>query len=260
VCDAFSSGIILTITAFFRVQKAFKVRLQPNQKQQTQINKTIGCARFVYNRFLHLRKELYETEKKTLTYNGCSQQLTQLKKELSWLTEVDKFALQNSLKNLETAYKNFFEGIKKLNRVVGYPKFKKKHGFKQSYKTNFTNNNIEVREQYLKLPKLGLVKFNKSRTRRGDLRAANRESVQEITGKLINVTVSRTKNGHYMASILCETEIEKYPDSVKELGLDLGLKSYLIKHTGEEIENPKYYKKHLRKLRCAHKNLSRRKR
>ncbi|WP_219907548.1 RNA-guided endonuclease TnpB family protein [Aphanothece hegewaldii] len=223
------------------MQKAFKVRLQPNQKQQTQINKTMGCARFVYNRFLALRKELYETEKKTLNYNGCSQQLTLLKKELTWLGEVDKFALQNSLKNLETAYKNFFEGLKKTAKKIGFPKFKKKHGFKQSYKTNFTNNNIEIKEQYLKLPKLGWVKFNKS---------------QEITGKLINVTVSHTKDGHYMASILCETEIDKHPDSTKELGLDLGLKSYVITHTGEEIENPKYYRKHLKKLKKAHKNLS----
>lgn len=225
-----------------RVQKAFKVRLQPNQKQQTQINKTIGCARFVYNRFLALRKELYETEKKTLNYNGCSQQLTMLKKELTWLAEVDKFALQNSLKNLETSYKNFFESLKRTSKRIGFPKFKKKHGFKQSYKTNFTNNNIEVREQYLKLPKLGWVKFNKS---------------QEITGKLVNVTVSRTKDGHYMASILCETEIDKYPDSSKELGLDLGIKSYLVTSSGEEIENPKYYKKYLKKLKKAHKNLSR---
>lgn len=224
------------------MQKAFKVRLQPNQKQQTQINKTIGCARFVYNRFLALRKELYETEKKNLNYNGCSQQLTLLKKELTWLAEVDKFALQNSLKNLETSYKNFFESLKKSAKKVGFPKFKKKHGFKQSYKTNFTNNNIEVREHYIKLPKLGWVKFHKS---------------QEITGKLVNVTVSLTKNGHYMASILCETEIDKYPDSSKELGLDLGIKSYLVTSLREEINNPKYYKKHLKKLKKAHKNLSR---
>lgn len=133
------------------MQKAYKIRLQPNQKQQIQINKTIGCARFVYNRFLALRKELYQTVEKTLNYNGCSQQLTLLKREIKWLAEVDKFALQNSLKNLETAYKNFFEGLNTTTKKkVGFPKFKKKHGFKQSYKTNFTNNNIEVRENYLK--------------------------------------------------------------------------------------------------------------
>ncbi len=168
------------------VQKAYKVRLQPNQKQQTQINQTMGCVRFVYNRFLALRKELYEIDKKTLNYNGCSQQLTVLKKEIKWLAEVDKFALQNSLKNLEMAYKNFFAFLK-CQKKVGFPKFKKKHDFKQTYKTNFTNNNIEFRENYLKLPKLGWVKFNKS---------------QEIEGKLVNITISRTKDGHVLA-IFC---------------------------------------------------------
>jgi putative transposase len=75
------------------VQKAFKITLIPTHNQQVLINKTIGCARFVYNRFLALRKELYNTEKKALNYNACSQQLTLLKKEISWLKEVDKFAL-----------------------------------------------------------------------------------------------------------------------------------------------------------------------
>jgi len=95
------------------VQKAFKVTLIPSHNQEVLINKTIGCARFVYNRFLALKKEVYSTEEKTLNYNACSQKLTLLKKEIEWLTEVDKFALQNSLKNLETAYKNFFTDLKK---------------------------------------------------------------------------------------------------------------------------------------------------
>jgi len=224
-----------------QVQKAYKIRLQPNQAQQVQINKTIGCARFVYNHFLALKNLHYQTEKKSISYNSCSSQLTQLKKELTWLSEVDKFALQNSLKNLETAYKNFFIGLKSTKKV-GFPKFKKKHISRQSYRTNFTNNNIEVRENYLKLPKLGWVKFNLS---------------QEIEGKLISVTISRTKDGHYMASILCDVEIEKYPDSSKEIGIDLGLKSYLITSNGLEIDNPKHQRKHLNKLKKAHKNLSR---
>ena len=115
-----------------KVQKAFKVTLIPSHNQEVLIHKTIGCARFVYNRFLALRKELYDTEKKTLNYNGCSQQLTLLKKEIDWLREVDKFALQNSLKNLDTAYKNFFADLKKVKskKGVGFPKFKKKYGCK----------------------------------------------------------------------------------------------------------------------------------
>ncbi|MHC5598712.1 MAG: helix-turn-helix domain-containing protein [Nostoc sp.] len=90
------------------MQKAFQFTLIPSHNQEVLIKKTIGCARFVYNRFLALKKELYNTEQKTLNYNACSQHLTLLKQEIEWLKEVDKFALQNSLNNLETAYKNFF--------------------------------------------------------------------------------------------------------------------------------------------------------
>jgi putative transposase len=227
-----------------KVQKAFKVTLIPNRTQSALINRTVGCVRFVYNRFLALRKEVYETDKTTLNYNECSQKLTLLKKEIEWLKEVDKFALQNSLKALETAYKNFFTDLKKPKnqRHFGFPKFKKKNLVKQSYKTNFTNGNIRVRDNYLKLPKLGWIRFHKS---------------QELTGKLINVTVCRTKTGKYIASVLCETGIEKYPQVNQNIGLDLGIKSYLVTNLGEVVDNPKYYRTQKRKLRKAHKKLSR---
>jgi putative transposase len=226
------------------MQKAFKVTLIPNHNQEVLINKSIGCARFVYNHFLALKQEFYKTEQKTLNYNACSQLLTLLKKEIEWLQEVDKFALQNSLKNLETAYKNFFADLKKVKgkKGVGFPKFKKKHGCKQSYKTNLTNNNIQVIENRLKLPKLGWVKFHKS---------------QDIVGKLVNVTITRTSSGKYIASILCETEIQKHPQVIQNIGLDLGIKSYLVTSNNETVDNPKYYRTQKRKLRSCHKQLSR---
>ncbi|NJM87737.1 MAG: IS200/IS605 family element transposase accessory protein TnpB [Hydrococcus sp. RU_2_2] len=226
------------------VQKAFKVTLIPSRNQFVLINKTIGCARFVYNRFLARCKELYDSEQKTLNFFGCSRELTQLKKEIEWLKEVDKFALQNALKNLETAYKNFFADLKKPSskRRFGFPQFKRKHSFKQSYKTNFTNGNIQVRENYLKLPKLSWVRYHKS---------------QEIKGTIVNVTVTRTKIGKYIASILYETEIEKHSDVDKNIGLDLGIKSYLVTSESEEVENPKYYRQTLRRFRKANKKLSR---
>ncbi|MHC5611886.1 MAG: RNA-guided endonuclease TnpB family protein [Nostoc sp.] len=226
------------------MQKAFKVTLIPNHNQEILINKSIGCARFVYNHFLALKQELYQTEQKTLNYNACSQRLTLLKKEIEWLQEVDKFALQNSLRNLETAYKNFFADLKKVkgNKGVGFPKFKKKHGCKQSYKTNLTNGNIQTIENRLKLPKMGWVKFHNS---------------QNITGTIINVTVTRTSSGKYIASILCETEIEKHPTVTQNIGLDLGIKSYLVTSNGEVVDNPKYYRTQKRKLRKAHKERNR---
>ncbi|MBD2386251.1 RNA-guided endonuclease TnpB family protein, partial [Cylindrospermum sp. FACHB-282] len=190
------------------MQKAFKVTLTPNHKQEVLINKSIGCARFVYNHFLALKQELYLNRSKTLNYNACSQRLTLLKKEVEWLQEVDKFALQNSLRNLETAYKNFFADLKKVKgrKNLGFPKFKKKHASKQSYKTNLTNGNIQIIQNRLKLPKMGWVRFHKS---------------QDITGRIINVTVTRTSSGKYIASILCETEIEKHFQVAQNIGLDL---------------------------------------
>ena len=226
------------------MQKAFKVTLIPNRNQEVLINKSIGCARFVYNHFLALKQELYQTKQKTLTYNACSQRLTLLKKEVAWLQEVDKFALQNSLRNLEIAYKNFFADLKKVKgrKNVGFPKFKKKHGCKQSYKTNLTNGNIQILQNRLKLPYMGWVRFHKS---------------QDITGTIINVTVTRTSSGKYIASILCETEIGKYPTVTQNVGLDLGIKSYLVTSDGEFADNPKYYKTQKNKLRKAHNKLSR---
>lgn len=223
------------------MQKAFKVTLAPNRSQILQIHRTVGCARFVYNHFLARRKEVYDTTKQTLGYNACSAELTGLKKELMWLKEVDKFALQNALKNLDTAYRNFFDGLTGKRPRMGFPGFKKRHGPKQAYRTNLTNNNIQLAENRLKLPKLGWVKFHKS---------------QEVTGRILNVTVTVTKAGRYVASILCETEVNPYPAVDTAVGLDLGLKSYLTTSDAVTVENPKYYRARQRKLRRAHKKLS----
>lgn len=224
------------------MQKAFKVTLAPNRVQIAQIHRTVGCARFVYNHYLARRKEVYDATKQTLGYNACSAELTGLKKELTWLKEVDKFALQNALKNLNTAYKNFFDGLSGKRPRMGFPGFKKRHGPKQSYRTNLTNNNIQLIENRLKLPKLGWVKFRKS---------------QEVTGRILNVTVTVTKAGRYVASILCETEVTPYPAVDAAVGLDLGLKSYLTTSDAVTVENPKYYRAKQRKLKRAHKKLSR---
>lgn len=100
--------------------KAYKFRVYPNKEQQLLFAKTFGCARFVYNYYLHKKIELYKSSKEGLSYNKCSADLTQLKKELMWLKEVDKWSLQNSLKNLDSAYQKFFK------EHSGFPKFKSK--------------------------------------------------------------------------------------------------------------------------------------
>jgi putative transposase len=208
------------------------VRLYPTQKQKIQFSKTFGCSRWVYNHFLAQRIEAYQTEKHTLNYNQCSTILTKLKEETEtkWLAEVDKFALQNSLRNLDAAFVNFFEGR------FGFPKFKSKHKSKQSYQTNSTNDNIRLDRNHhlLKLPKIGWVEYG--------------VDGREIPDSIVNVTVSKTSSGKYFASILCEATIEILTLSDKEVGIDLGLKKFAILSNDEVIENPKYYVKAQKKL------------
>lgn len=134
------------------MEKAYRYRIYPNKTQQELIQKTFGCCRFIYNYFLDLRIKEYEQNGKTLNYYDTSKMLTELKKEYEWLREPDKDSLQKSLKDLDTAYKNFF----KLH--FGYPKFKSKKNRYKSYSTNCTNNNIKFLDKHIQLPKLGKVK------------------------------------------------------------------------------------------------------
>lgn len=119
--------------------KAYKYRLYPNREQEVLIQKTFGCCRFVYNHTLAYRKELYETKKISINRIDCNNWKNKtLKVNYEWLKEVDKFALDNAIINMDSAYQKFFK------EHAGYPKFKSKRDNKKSYKTNYTNGNIEV--------------------------------------------------------------------------------------------------------------------
>ena len=228
------------------VEKAFKFRLYPDENQKIQLAKTFGSCRFVYNNYLAKRIELYKTEQKSMNYNACSADLTTLKKEKEWLKEIDKFALQNSLKDLDRAYQNFFREIKNGNKDQGFPKFKSKHNHEcSSYRTTVTNNNIRIEDNLIKLPKLGLVKFVKSR---------------EIQGRILNCTITKTCSGKYFVSVCCtDVEIVKFENNKNIVGLDLGLKEFAITSYGEIIDNPKYLSKLENKLKKTQRKLSKKK-
>jgi putative transposase len=139
------------------MHKAYKFRIYPNKEQTILIHKTFGCARFVFNHFLERWNKTYEETGKGLTRKICSSQLTQLKEEFEWLKEVDAHAL----KHLDYAFKRFF---KKQN---DRPRFKSKKNPVQSYTTNIEKKNqlpeVSIVGNKIKLPKLGWVKFAKSR-------------------------------------------------------------------------------------------------
>lgn len=218
--------------------KAYKFRIYPTEEQKILIAKTIGCSRFVFNHFLAEWNDTYKATGKGLTYNSCSSQLTQLKKELVWLKEVDSIAIQSSLKNLADAYSRFF---KKQNDA---PRFKSKKNKVQSYTTKHTNGNIAIEGNKIKLPKLGLVRFAKSR---------------EVHGRILNATVRRNPSGKYFVSILVETEVQPLEKTGSFVGIDVGLKDFAILSDGTKYENPKWLRKLEDKLAKEQRILSRRK-
>lgn len=219
------------------INKAYKFRIYPNKEQATLINKTIGCSRFIYNYFLNMWNTEYLNTGKGLTYSKCNKKLTSIKKDYIWLKEVDSTGLQNSLRNLADSYNRFFNGQNDK------PIFKSKKNPVQSYTSQFVNNNIEILDNKIKLPKLGLVKFLNSK---------------KLEGRIINATIRRNPSGKYFVSILCEVDIQPLPKTNKSVGIDVGLKTFAtFSNDMPDVPNPKYLRKYEKQLARLQRNLSR---
>jgi putative transposase len=237
------------------VKKAFKFRIFPNQKQIDLINKTIGCSRFVFNYFLakQKQKDVYWYIVEEMVQNGqlpsnnwkgeffnkydSIKAVRQLKEHYPFLKEVDSISLQKSVENLADSYQRYY---KKQNKA---PKYKSKKNKVQSYITKQTNGNIAVLDKHIKLPKLGLVRFAKSR---------------QVEGRIINATIRRNPSGKYFVSILAEVEVAQLPKTNSSTGVDLGLKDFAILSDGTKYKNNRYFKSLEQKLAKAQRVLSRR--
>lgn len=219
--------------------KTYKYRLYPNKKQTEQIQKTFGCCRFVYNQVLNYRINLYENEKKSINKFDCNNYKNKvLKEKYPWLKEVDKFALENAIFNMDSAFQKFFK------EHSGFPKFKSKHNHKKSYKTNFSNNiRISFENNKIKLPKLNWVKVKFHRT---------------FSGKIKSAVISQNSSGKYYVSILIETENEStfLPSTNSSIGIDLGIKNLIITSNGDKFDNIYIIKKYEKKLAKEQRKLS----
>ena len=219
------------------MEKAFLYRIYPNKQQKEIIAKTFGSCRFVYNKYLAMRIDKYKESKESLSYIQCANDMKQLKSELEWLKEVDSTSLQSSLRDLDMAYQKFFK------EHSGFPKFKSKKDNHKSYKSKFTNGNIQYLDKYIKLPKLGYVKTK------------NKLVPQ---GRIVNATISQEPSGKYYVSLCCVDVPEKeYKTTGKTIGIDLGIKEFAITSDGEMIPNPKYLAKQQQKLTKLQRELSR---
>ena len=224
--------------------KAYKYRIYPNKQQEELIQKTFGCCRFVYNQTLAYRKNLYETEKKSMSKFDCSDYIYRfLKPQHEWLREVDKFALENAVFNMDTAYQNFFK------EHTEYPKFKSKKDRKKSYTTNNGNYNqtrqlieMSYKNNKIKLPKLKWVKAKIHRS---------------LDGKIKSATISQAPSGKYYVSILVETEHIPIESTGSVIGIDLGVKDLLITSDGEKFDNIHTTKRYEKKLATEQRKLAR---
>ncbi|OXM12987.1 IS200/IS605 family element RNA-guided endonuclease TnpB [Paenibacillus herberti] len=215
--------------------KAFRFRIYPTQEQIVLIQKTIGCARFVFNHFLD--KWNQAEIGKARSYHACATGIPPLKSIFPWLKEVDSIALQSSVRNLADAFSRFHQ---KQNEA---PRFKSKRNPVQSYTTKYTNGNIAIEGERLKLPKLGWIRFAKSR---------------QVKGRILSATIRKNPSGNYFVSILCEVDIQPLPELDTVLGVDLGIKSFAVCSNGEVISNPKHLRAYEKKLAFWQRRLSRR--
>ena len=218
--------------------RAIKYELNPNNTQKELIRRTCGCCRLVYNTMLDRKIKAYKEDKTVLSAYDLIRQITLLKIEKPFLKEVSIQGLQQSIINLESAYKEFFR-----KGGVGFPKYKKKKS-RVNYRIP-SPCKIDYDKWQVKITKIGWVKF---------FRGHNKQ----IEGTIKSYTISHTSTDRYYISILYETADKPKLNNGKSVGIDLGIKDFAILSDGKVFENQKYLKSNLRKLRVLQRTASRR--
>ena len=206
-------------------------RILPTSEQVAQINQTLGCHRLIFNTYLATRIDAYQTDQTTLSVAAFKKDhLNALKTEKPYLKAVDKFALETAGEQVQAAYDRFFV------KLGGFPKFKKKHASKQTYTTKYTNGNIAVTPEAIKLPKLGLVPLFPKKTNRKRL-----QSLMDGNLDIKTATIARTSTGYTVS--LSVQEVVAIPQPVDPaaanhcVGIDLGLKTFAVVYDGESFSS-----------------------
>jgi len=229
------------------VNKAYKFRVYPTDSQKVFFAKHFGCTRFIYNHLLSVRRDAYQNDGVKLSGLACKKLISPMKKqpEYIWLAEVNSQSLQEAAIDLEKAYKRFFDRSLK----AGYPKFKKK-GLRDSFcvPQHFT---VDTKNNRLFIPKLET-----------GIKTVFHRSLKQVE-KINSITFSMSASGKYYASINVEELISqqqpvlKVASDTKTVGIDLGIKDFLVESTGKKTNAPKFLRDSERRLKKAQRRLSR---
>lgn len=217
------------------MNKAYKYRLYPTKEQTLLLNKTFGCCRFVWNIMLSDKISCYQ-KNKTMLYNTPAM----YKAGNPFLKEVDSLALANVQMHLQGAYNSFFKQPK-----VGFPKYKSKHHCRDSYTTNNQKDSIIIGDNYIKLPKAGMIPAKIHRN-------------APLGYKLKSATISKEHDGSYYCSVLYAYEAIKTPIIATldtTVGLDYKSDGFYVSSDGETCGSPKYYRKAQKRLTKAQRKL-----
>ena len=218
------------------LNKSFKIRIYPSQEQIRLIEQTFNSTRYLYNYMLNLKEKLHKFFGINLSYNNSCKVLTELKRQQTWLKSVDAVALQQCLRDLDSAYVNFFSGKSK------YPKFKSKKRDKNSYRTSM-NISLNTENCTIKIPKVGSIRFR------------DKSRFSGVT-KIYNINISKSSSGKYYASISAEVDIKHFEKANQNVGIDLGIKDFAIFSNGEKINNPNFFINAQKKLAKMQRKLS----
>ena len=230
--------------------RAIKIRLYPNKTQEQTLNKVLGCYRFVYNQMLAQKQNAYKIDKTNLKVTDLSKWFhgTLLKDEqYAWLKEQNTKVMKQAIRQMDGAYRNFFK------QHNGFPKFKSKKD-KQSalfpYEAISKHNTFETRHISLTTP-LKNIKFRCS-----DLYFSR---LQKYNKNIRSVTLSKTKSGNFFLSILIEmedTELKKFEHTNEQVGIDLGVKDFVITSDGKVFKNKHFFKKKEKQIKKLQRQLS----
>ena len=215
--------------------KAYKFRLYPNKSQEILLNKTFGCVRYAWNQNV----ATFLTYNKETNLKPIFKTSTELRNEIDWMTEVSAAAIQQKEIDFKEFKKQLFNTKRKSK--LGFPKFKKKSN-RQSYR--LPNQKFKVVDNKIQLEKIGKVKF-----------VQDRNFPEEF--KFLSVTISKNPSREYYISILIEQEINHKPKTNKDVGIDIGIKTFSTQSDNIEIDNPKYFSKSQAKLKRLQQHFSR---